>query len=344
MNLRFLWNPLIPPKSGAKVFKSTIRLSDWGAFVFLGLGIFQVILGLHEGPLRFASLAIGILLFGLPHGAVDHLIAIGLAGKPLERIPLLTTISLYLLAMLSVFALWVYYPVIAALGFLLMTIYHWGKSDLIFERTILFDSPEFRGPIISLNHSVLRGMIPICVPFIAFPDQADEFLSACIGLFSSEHTISFQNFWGWLVLAFSFSFLIDQSIYLLRIRELFSMRLFIENILLVLFFGLVPPLLAIGFYFAGWHGLRHIVRICHYDSEGALPVLSVAGRIRTFAVQAFPFTLISILILAGLLGGLIDRVAGAYEGVALYLVLISALTFPHLIIVEWMDYHESTGN
>lgn len=44
--------------------------------------------------------------------------------------------------------------------------------------------------------------------------------------------------------------------------------------------------------------------------------------------------------LTGLLGGLADRIPSAYEGGALYLVLISALTFPHVIIVECMDHRE----
>jgi hypothetical protein len=37
-----------------------------------------------------------------------------------------------------------------------------------------------------------------------------------------------------------------------------------------------------------------------------------------------------------------DRVASAFETTALYLVLISALTLPHLIIVEWMDHQEAS--
>lgn len=340
MNSRFSWFPLIPPDSGTQNPKNASILADWGAVIFLGLGILQVMLGLEDGPLRFAALALGIVLFGLPHGAIDHLVALGLADRPLRLVPLAMTVCLYLLAVCSVLIMWFFLPVLTASGFLVMTIYHWGKSDLTFERYVLFESPEFRGPLASFNHSMSRGMIPICVPFFAFPDQSTEFLAACIGLFSPDRSVSFQELGNWVVLVLCLSFLVDQWIHLRKIRLLAARRIFIENILLVSFFWVVPPLLAVGWYFSGWHGLRHIIRLCHYERKGVKPISAVTGKIRTFAVQALPFTLISILMLMGLLGGLADRIPSAYEGVALYLVLISALTFPHVIIVEWMDHRE----
>lgn len=336
----FSWAPLKPPNSDAGALKCASRLSDFGAFTFLGLGIIQVALGLQEGPLRFVPLAIGILFFGLPHGAIDHLVALGLADKPLRLLPLISTLFLYLLAVFGVLALWAYFPVMAAFGFLIMTMYHWGKSDLAFERYVLFIAPKFRGELAMLNHAIVRGMIPICIPFLAFPDQAIEFLVACIRLFSEEYVISFQELRFWIFPIFGVSFLMDQWVHVRKVFILDARRICIENILLVAYFWFIPPLIAIGCYFAGWHGLRHIIRLCHYERKGAKSDPVIAGKIRTFALQAFPFTVISVFMLCGLIGGLADRVLGAYEGVALYLVLISALTFPHLIIVEWMDYRE----
>jgi beta-carotene 15,15'-dioxygenase len=239
-----------------------------------------------------------------------------------------------------VLVLWFFSPVIAAFGFLIMTIYHWGKSDLVFERYVLFPIPQFRGLFTDFNHALLRGMIPICVPFLAFPDQSIEFLAACIRLFSVEYMISFQELRFLVFPIFGVSFLIDQWIHLRKVRLRAAKRICIENILLIAFFGFIPPLLAIGCYFAGWHGLRHIIRLCHYEQKGARPDPAISEKIHTFAVQALPFTVISIFMLLGLLCGFGDRIPDAYEGVALYLVLISALTFPHLIIVEWMDRRE----
>jgi hypothetical protein len=45
--------------------------------------------------------------------------------------------------------------------------------------------------------------------------------------------------------------------------------------------------------------------------------------------------------LVGLFLALPDRVANHFEVAALYLVLVSALTLPHLIIVEWIDRREA---
>jgi hypothetical protein len=69
------------------------------------------------------------------------------------------------------------------------------------------------------------------------------------------------------------------------------------------------------------------------DCETAL------ARFKRFYCQALPFTLASVLILAVvllLLRGSVDL--SIFIGI--YLVVISSLTLPHLLVVEWMDRQE----
>ena len=112
-----------------------------------------------------------------------------------------------------------------------------------------------------------------------------------------------------------------------------------EVLLLAAFFWAVPPVLAVGLYFCFWHSLRHIVRLSLLDSGSREPLSQ--GRflvaLRMFARQSAPVTIAAL----GLLVALFFAVprAGMTSGalLGLYLVLISALTLPHVVVVSIMD-------
>jgi len=157
----FAWTPLAPPGANFGLPAETARWADRCAILFLGLGILQTFVGLDVGWFRFLPLVLGMVLFGLPHGAVDHLVALGLAGRSLSPFPLTIVISLYSLVVVAVFASWVFFPLAAAVGFLIMTIYHWGKSDFAFERICLEPAVSFRNRTEDGVHLILRGLIPI---------------------------------------------------------------------------------------------------------------------------------------------------------------------------------------
>jgi Brp/Blh family beta-carotene 15,15'-monooxygenase len=340
MKSLFGWRPLTPPDPRRKSRLPLERWADYGASVFLGLGMLQALVGMDKGWLQFAPLALGVLLFGLPHGAIDHLVALGLAGRSMRIAPLSVVLALYLLAVCAVLALWAVLPVAAAFCFLIMTIYHWGKSDVAFERFCRRTTPAFRKPMGDWIHLVLRGLIPIGVPFIAFPEQATAFLTACIH-FSAPDSKLDGAFWSQIILlVFALFFLADFWVHIRHFHDPVARRILLENFALTLFFVLVPPLLAIGWYFAGWHGLRHVLRLCSYDSKSATEKVSLGARLSEVARQALPFTLAAVLMLLLLLWWMADRATSPLERAALYLILISALTLPHLMIVEWMDRRE----
>lgn len=336
----FQWRPLRPCARATTVPSLLSKWADRAALIFLGLGFIQVATGLDQGLLSFIPLALGILLFGLPHGAIDHLVALGLAGKPLRLPPLSAVLSLYLLVAFTVLGLWVVFPLGAAVGFLLMTIYHWGQGDLTFERLWKKHEVRQRGRWRDHVHWLLRGTIPIGIPFIAFPEQAGDFINACARLFSPDFETGWDLWRNIVTGLFIILFAADLGNHVRHFRDPLARRALIENFLLVAFFFWVPPLVAIGWYFAGWHGFRHILRLCHYQANNDAARHDLPATMLRRGQQAIPFTLLAVLMLAGLFMGLRDRVSSHFEIVALYLVLISALTLPHLVIVEWMDHRE----
>ena len=112
------------------------------------------------------------------------------------------------------------------------------------------------------------------------------------------------------------------------------------------YFALVPPVLAVGLYpclwHAPWHAPRHVARLALLGKESAKSLASgrVAPALRRFARDAAPLTLVAVASLAALY--LMAPGAGASPPalLALYLVLISALTLPHVVVVSFMDYRQ----
>jgi Brp/Blh family beta-carotene 15,15'-monooxygenase len=307
---------------------------------FLLIGCLQVLLGLDTGAFRLLPLLLGLFLFGLPHGAIDHLVALGLARRAMRPRPLGVVVALYLAVVLAVLLLWWVTPPLAALGFLIMTIFHWGKADIAFERL----SPSYcdfeRNRLEDYAHLALRGLIPIGLPFLAFPDQASEFINACIQLFMPGIDADW-GLWRRFVLGlFLVLFLFDGWTHVKRIQRPAARRLLLETWLLTGFFCFVSPLVAIGWYFVGWHGCRHFLRLCSYEPSKYAEGGTTLQRMRLRNWQALPFTLVSVAMLFGLSALVWKSIESPFTMAALYLVLISALTLPHLMIVEWMDRRE----
>ncbi len=344
MKRLFGWCPLKPPDMCLKARLPLGRWADRGAVVFLGCGIGQVLFGLDEGWSQFFPLALGMLLFGLPHGAIDHLVALGLAGRPLKVGPLCVVLALYLVLVVGVLALWAVLPIAAASCFLLVTIYHWGKSDVAFERFCWPTTPGFRRPLGEGIHIVVRGLIPIGVPFVAFPGQVGEFLNACLSLKAPDSDFPVGLWSPFMLVLLALFFLADLGLNLWHFRHAAARRILLENTALALFFTCVPPLVAIGWYFAGWHGLRHILRLSAYLAQSQAGEGSLRVGLSRFVWQAFPLTLAAILMLCLLFWWMADRGTSPLERAALYMILISALTLPHLILVEWMDYCEGKNS
>jgi len=338
----FAWTPLAPPHPGTIVPRSAARWSDVIATLFLSLGILQCLLGFDQGDWRFLPLILGMLLFGLPHGAIDHLVALGLANKKLTLLPLSTVVISYLAVVFAVLGLWVIAPIVAAVGFLFITIWHWGKGDLSYESLVLHPHAEFRNPVEIQIHLLLRGLIPIGIPFIAFPEIATAFITTSVAVFSPTSSASSSRDWHPILYSLFISlFLLDCILHLRHRKHSIAWRIILENFCLAAFFCIVSPWIAIGWYFAGWHGFRHILRLSGYQSLSASPPPSTRAKITLTLWQALPFTFLSVFMLIALQFLLADRIINLNHAIAVYLVFISALTLPHIIIVAWMDREES---
>jgi Brp/Blh family beta-carotene 15,15'-monooxygenase len=297
---------------------------------------------------QYAPLALSVVVFGLPHGAVDHLAVSRARGATPNLRAALAVGVLYLLLGGAYAILWFFAPVLAAVAFIAMTWFHWGQGDLHAAVTVAgADHLETRGQRVLF--AVVRGGLPMLVPLLAFPETYRRVLTAFVALFGDE------SLGGWeivfeprirLVLGGGFLALTVVTLALGRRRAGANDRGWridaAETGLLWIYFLTVPPLLAVGTYFPLWHAIRHVARLLLVDDDAAddlragrwLPAL---GR---FVRDAAPLTALSLVLLAGFAVAVPGDPRSDLGVAALYLVFIAVLTLPHVVVVSAMDRAE----
>ncbi len=295
--------------------------------------------GVTPGPIvRYGPLALSVLLLGLPHGAVDHLVPARLADTSLAVS--LSVVGLCYLLFGGLYAVfWLLAPVPAALLFVALTWFHWGQGE-VHALLAFVGADHLRSRSVRLATLVARGGIPMLVPLLAFPGRYRAVVDAWVGLFGAELGS------GWLF-ATDTRLLLGGGFLAITLLTLSAgYRLAggsngwrvdaFETALLWVFFLTVPPLIAVGVYFCLWHSLRHVLRLAGLEG----PLASSRKLFTSFGRDAAPLTAVSIALLAGF-GMLAPVTPTTLPGfVALYLVFVAVVTLPHVAVVSWMDVRE----
>ncbi|MFN2323255.1 MAG: Brp/Blh family beta-carotene 15,15'-dioxygenase [Trueperaceae bacterium] len=290
----------------------------------------------------FVPLLVGLVLFGLPHGALDHLVPARLGAAWGRRpLPMVLFLGGYVVLALGYLALWSVAPGLAFIGFLVATVAHWGQGDVDFlER---FVGRRRAGPFGYAAAIVLRGALPVAIPVLVQTDVAQGLLASAAAAFGAGADgldLSAPLVRGGLLLVL----LVSGSVYALGLRRAWATPAgrwldVGEVALLVALFAWVPAYLAIGAYFLFWHSLRHLARLLLLRDVDARAVAGgdLRGPVLRLTRDLVPITLIALLFLAALGAWAGPRIDGVGGFVALYLAWISALTMPHLAVVAWMD-------
>ncbi len=305
---------------------------------------------------RYLPLGLSVVLFGLPHGAVDHLVPsrLGADGPlPVDRTRTgAAVVGAIYLVLGGGYALgWLAAPRLAALGFIALTWFHWGQGDVWVLRRLLA-ADHLRSRAVRWGTLLVRGGLPMLVPLLAFPGRYRAVLSAWVALFGVELALP------WLF-APETRAAMGAGFALLSLGTLAAGRLVAGDAgrrrwrvdaaevgLLWAYFAVVPPLVAVGLYFTCWHALRHIARLLLLApgraASGTLTALAVWlwGSGRRFAREAAPLTALSLVLLVGFGAVVPATVRTVPEYAALYLVFVAVVTLPHVVVVTLMDHAE----
>lgn len=275
--------------------------------------------------------AASVLLFGLPHGALDHLVPARLDPRISRRRSVAAVVVLYALVGSVMTVVWLTAPVVGFALFILNTWFHWGQGDLWLDRA-LRERPDSRADAVLTL--LVRGALPMLVPLIAHPADYAAVLASMVGVVDPGTGTGLGALASAPVRAgAAVALLLVVAVHLLLRRGVPVWRAAAEIAVLAAFFVAVPPVLAVGLYFTFWHAVRHIVRLELLDPVGraALAAGELTRGFLRFARDAWPVTLCAVGLLAWV------ALASRSAGLGTYLLLIAALTTPHTVVVTWMD-------
>ncbi|MFC4542581.1 Brp/Blh family beta-carotene 15,15'-dioxygenase [Halosolutus amylolyticus] len=334
-------------RAGAAGRRRAARLS-------LGFGLLSVVVAISitalagSPPLayQYVPLALSVVVLGLPHGAVDHLVLPRARGDPVTLRSLAFVGLLYLLVGTAYAVVWFLAPVAAFVLFILVTLVHWGQGDA-YALLALVRVDHLGTRASRLLALVVRGGLPMLVPLIAFPAQYAFVAETLVGLFDPDAAAALEPVFSppaRAAVAIGFGALVALALLLGFVRSgpdgrgpwLVDLT---ETLGLVAYFAIVPPILAIGLYFCFWHSLRHILRTMLVDpvAATALDRGAIGAASRRFARDAAPLTAGGLLVLVGI-GLAVPRTpATVPDVIALYLVTIAVLTLPHVVVVTVLD-------
>jgi Brp/Blh family beta-carotene 15,15'-monooxygenase len=257
-----------------------------------------------------------IALFGIAHGGIDPWLMNRLAR--IRRPMLLFWLGAYVGLASAFIGIVILQPVLALLLFLLLSIWHFGRSDAPFQ--------GFRrsSPVVWLS-----GSIPIIGPMFGHPEQTGQLFAWMIGTDAQVVIQTVALIGPMLMLSWSAALFIlwQQS------SEPGNMAGFIELLVLAGAMILLPPIIAFTFYFCVVHSTRHFLDILAASG----PISLTRERAFFLFRQAAPATLLALVLgimVWWFLGSERNLTGMTADAVRVLFWGLAALTVPHVMVVE----------
>ncbi|NNE35366.1 MAG: beta-carotene 15,15'-dioxygenase, Brp/Blh family [Rhodothermales bacterium] len=296
--------------------------------------------------LMYVPFVASFILFGLPHGAVDHLVLIRLRGQKANSSSVVRAILPYLALAIGYLLVWWTVPAAAFLFFIAITWFHWGQGDL-HSILVLGKARHLSSRLLRVMSIVIRGGLPMLIPLLAFPEIYRGVAQSIVGLIRPDAIVHLEWLFADRVLAAAgLGFALLVTVYFLSSLsgENGARRSWLEDVaevlLLSAFFSVVHPVLAVGVYFCLWHATRHITRILLVDGRQLTTTACFVSGVRQFYRDSAPTTSAALVLMMLLYFAAPYTPTNLQEWTALYLVLIAVLTLPHVWVVSRMDRAE----
>jgi hypothetical protein len=305
-----------------------IKTPTW-ITVLLGfiLVIWQFLQGTLPQSIQILFFVSLILLTGIPHGALDHLIQEATDKKLNKVYDIKIFLLKYLLIMAGYGLAWFWFPGLSLLIFLLISAWHFGETDL--EKV----------PKNAIIWSMTRLIYGFYILSFILLTHINEVQPIVVKMIGTQNTV--LVFWNFinlntkqilylLGLSFITIFIVAQSKHLINFDKIRILRLS----LILISSAWLPLLPAFALYFGGWHALCAFDNIHDYLRKDH-PTLSF----KFVYFKTMPFTLLSIAFLCLFLW-YCNRYTQQYDPFPILFIFISLITLPHLIIAHQMNHAE----
>ncbi|WP_342644814.1 Brp/Blh family beta-carotene 15,15'-dioxygenase [Mucilaginibacter sp. CSA2-8R] len=277
-------------------------------------------------PVQLAVLVASLLLTGIPHGALDHLVQKEQARRVKRSFYILGFLARYLIIMLVYAVAWYILPQLSLTLFLLTSAWHFAETDI----TNLSQTKVWSVILRLIYGIALLGWI--LFSHLAAVNPILLQLVNGQGLFySCWLAVTAQAQWLLPVLG-----LIITGILVADKRQSPDCRQYwlLGQLLFILLCSYtLPLLLAFALYFAGWHSLNTLLNI-----KGFITHQSAVSNKPLFKLwlKALPFTLLAIsgLVLAGYF---FKHYMPVIHPLPLLFVFLSLITMPHTEVMHGLN-------
>jgi Brp/Blh family beta-carotene 15,15'-monooxygenase len=300
---------------------------NWLLIIWGVLSLFHLVIPINE-DLQMMLFVASILLTGIPHGALDHLVEEKNREKRKMRFSMLMFLAQYFLRM-AVFAIvWYFTPLISLGIFLLLSAYHFGETDLA---KLSFKARgqklfQLSYGLMILSFILLPHLEEVLPIINQLPHVRDSAALTFVIQFRLPALIAITAIT--LVLAW-YMYKKGQSK-----DQLQYLGFTIQMVCIVWLVTTLPLMLAFTFYFGCWHSMHALNNIRHHLSTRPDQPLSWPTMIR----KSLPFSLAALALIVAVIAWTVNT----YETPVMmmgFFIGIAILTAPHLEIMSKMQRH-----
>ena len=311
--------------NGAKrVFNSVRNFSTIAAISAIVVSGLFTLFNFDENLGWQVGLAIFALAIGIPHGAVDHLVALPATSKPKLAILIAGYVAIAILAVLAILH-W------NKLGFqlvLAMSAFHFGfgEASFIAEQDRLTGRRRMKLKTQNM-FAISSGVIPVLIPLLK-ESTASALREINPLLIDWASDVAPQlKFLVALFFAATLVLLITEK----RLREV------LDLIVLATLALIAPPLVAFAVYFGCWHAMRHTARLTLILPKAKSAAVEDNPR-RSFIAAVIPgLPALFGTVVVALVIALLDSTNIDASYLWYLLVVVWALTVPHMLVTSKID-------
>ncbi len=275
----------------------------------LAVTLLVLLLARSAPQLSTTGLAVLLLALGIPHGAADHLVFRTTRSGGSDRYYLAFT-AYYLLLIFGYGLLWYYYPTLAFLVFIGMSVYHFGQS--------------YEGG--SRRDTVVWGAFVLLFPIFLRYAQAAPIIGQMVG-----GQVALPTGVTLVVCLLLFGLNVVVPLFDYRTGRLSRRglgRRWLDALLLTFLYLSTDLLLGFAVFFLLWHSLPAARSQWIYLKQRQLARSPVAYLRQLLPLTAGAF--LSLLLVYLYLTGYTDRTVD----LGLLFILVSLITLPHAFLVD----------
>ena len=311
--------------NGAKAVFNSVRNFSTLAVVFAilvsGILYFLELGGSLGWQVGFAVFALAI---GIPHGAVDHLVALPATSRPKLALLIFGYIAIAVLAVLAI----LHWNKLGLQLVLAMSAFHFGFGDAAFiaEQDRLSGRPRLK-PKTQNMFAISAGSIPVLIPLLnESTASALREINPLLITWASDIAPQLK-----FLVAFFFVTTLVLLINEKRLREVIDLSLLAALALIA------PPLVAFAVYFGCWHAMRHTARLTLIlpKAKSAAEKNNALGSFTAAVIPGLPALFGTVIV--ALLIAILDTTNIDASYLWYLLVVVWALTVPHMMVTTKID-------